>query len=112
MVRSRDGEDLAGDDMVGDDLAGANTAGARYQQARAASVRHTDGISGSGVLRVWNHWSVQHILYVHLGVPPTVKIVVSYWCAHKTGASVCDAHHCEAWYGSRQDFPVPDGILR
>ena len=46
-VRSRKGEDLAGTDM-----AGANMAEARSQQARAASVRRTDGMSGSGVLRV------------------------------------------------------------
>ena len=46
-VRSRKGEDL-----VGADMAGADMAGARSQQARAASVHSTDGISGSGVLRV------------------------------------------------------------
>ena len=48
MVRSREGEDLAGAD-----IAGANVAGARSQQARAVSVRATGGISGSGFLRVW-----------------------------------------------------------
>ena len=43
---------LAGANMVGVDMAGANMAGARSQQARAASVRLTDGISGSGFLWV------------------------------------------------------------
>ena len=57
MVRSREGEDLAGADMAGANMAGANVAGsnvagARSQQAYAASVRLTDGISGSGFLRV------------------------------------------------------------
>ena len=47
MVRSREGEDL-----VGADMAGANVAGARSQQARAASVGLTDGMSGSWFLRV------------------------------------------------------------
>ena len=54
--------------------------------------------------------SFQRTLYVHWGVLP-VKTVVSYWCAHITGARVCDARHCEAWSGSRQDFSVLDGIL-
>ena len=57
MVRSREGEDLAGAsharaDMAGANHVGFNVAGARSQQARAASVRLTDGISGSGFLRV------------------------------------------------------------
>ena len=47
MVRSREGEDLAGASHAGADMAGA-----RLQQARAASVRLTDGISGSGFLWV------------------------------------------------------------
>ena len=33
-------------------------------------------VVGSYVCR--DHRSVQHTLYVHLGVPPAVKIVVSY----------------------------------
>ena len=52
MVRLREGEDLAGANMTGAIMAGANVAGAISQQARAASVRLTDGISGSGFLRV------------------------------------------------------------
>ena len=62
MVRLREGEDLAGAVMKGAimaraniaeaNVAGANVAGARSQQACAASVRRTDGISGNGVLRV------------------------------------------------------------
>ena len=57
MVWSREGEDLARADMAGAIMAGANVAGAnvagsRSQRAHAASVRLTDGISGSGFLRV------------------------------------------------------------
>ena len=57
MVRPREGEDLAGANlaganMAGANVAGANVAGARSQQACAASVRLTDGISVSGFLRV------------------------------------------------------------
>ena len=58
MVRLRDGKDLAGADM----------AGARSQQARAASVRTTGGISGSGFLRVYGspvHPTHSLILSVH-----------------------------------------------
>ena len=52
MVRSREGEDLAGADMAGAIMAGANVAGAISQQACAASARLMYGISGSGFLRV------------------------------------------------------------
>ena len=57
MVRLREGEDLAGASHAGSDMAGANhagsnVAGTRSRQARAASVRLTNGISGSGFLRV------------------------------------------------------------
>ena len=54
--------------------------------------------------------SFQHTLYVHLGVLSAVKIVTSYWCAHKNGAHVCGGHHYVDWSGSHKGFPVPDGI--
>ena len=44
--------DMAGDNTPGADMSGANIAGARSHQARPASVRHTDGISGSEFLRM------------------------------------------------------------
>ena len=55
MVRSHEGEDLKGADM-----AGANVAGAISQQARAASVRRTDGMSGMEFYVCRDHRSVQH----------------------------------------------------
>ena len=59
LVRARDlasatmaGANMTGANMARANVTGANVAGARSQQARAASVRLTDGISGSGFLRV------------------------------------------------------------
>ena len=57
MVRSCDGEDLEGAilrEPIGREtnILGADMGGNRSQRARTASVRATDGMYGSGVLRM------------------------------------------------------------
>ena len=126
MVRPHDGEDLARADMTGADMVGTSYGGSQIWRdpdmaganeealirlaLQVYMLRKEYPAVESYVCRDLRFF--QHTLYVHFGVLRTVKIVVSFWCAHKMGAHVCDARHCEAWSGSRQDFPLPDGISR
>ena len=119
IARSRDGKQRTPGNMAGaiyggsqirrePDMAGADEKGLSRLALLVYVLWKEYPIVESYACR--DHRSIQHTIYVYLGVPPAVKNMVSYWCAHKTGACVCDTRHCEAWSGSCQDFPVPDGI--
>ena len=118
MARLRDGKHLAPGDMAGSkygqirrklDMAGANENDLSRLALQVYMLRREYPVVDFYACRDLR--SFQQTFYVHLGVLPAVKSLANFWCAHKTGPHICGARHCEAWSGSCEGFPVPDGIL-